>query len=216
MQLRNMDYPFINQRMFSALYLGISSLSSSMWLKLIKELSDEEPFSFLKLKQFSDLVETALDPSPERITKDIDPDLRKFFVKIYSSPDMTDLVWLNMFRILSTRVGRLQPFVPVYTYLPVDYNLIRDITVQYSLIANKHGIRNEFGFITPIDNGKRCMYEYDYFFDHNNPDEVARVKRASTEANQLVDDYSALTGTVKGHHYVLHQGFSRKENLLYS
>ena len=32
----------------------------------------------------------------------------------------------------------------------------------------------------------------------------------------LIDDYSVKTGTVKGHPYVLYQGFCRKENLLYS
>jgi UDP-N-acetylenolpyruvoylglucosamine reductase len=214
--VNEMGFPFIDQRLFKALYLGLHSLNSSKWLSLITDLSDQEPYSYLRLSQFTELVETALAPSPELFAKDVDPDLNAFFAKIYSRPEMTDLVWLNMFRILSSKVGRLNPFLPVLIYAPIDYELIREMTVKYSLIAEKYQIKNEFGFITPIDNGKRCIYEYDYFFNHNDPDEVQRVKLAATEANILVDDYSLKTGTVKGHPYVLHQGFSRKENLLYS
>jgi UDP-N-acetylenolpyruvoylglucosamine reductase len=214
--IKEMGYPVISQRLFNALYLGLPSLKSSKWLNLIKELSDDEPYSYLKLDQFTELVETALAPSSDLYANEVDPDLQRFFRKLYSHPEMTDLLWLNMFRILSTRVGRIKPFVPVYTYVPIDYELISKMTVQYSLIAEKYGIKNEFGFITPIDNGKRCMYEYDYFFDYNDPDEVNRLKLAAGEANSLVDEYSVSTGTVKGHHHVLHQGFSRKENLLYS
>lgn len=214
--VKEMGYPFIDQRLFNALYLGLPSLNSSKWLNIVRELSDDEPYSYLKLDHFTELIETALAPSPDLLSTEVAPELQTYFRKLYSNPDMTNLVWLNMFRILSTRVGRIKPFVPVYTYVPIDYLLIREMTDQYASIAEKYNIKHEFGFITPIDNGKRCMYEYDYFFDHNDPDEVQRVKLASSEANDLVDKYSVTTGTVKGHHYVLHQGFSRKENLLYS
>ncbi len=162
------------------------------------------------------MVETALEPSPELYANEVEPDLRNYFKKLYSNPDMTDLVWLNMFRILSTRVGRIKPFLPVLIYCPIDYDLIKDLTLQYSAIADKYSIKNEFGFITPIDNGKRCIYEFDYFYDYNDLDEVSRVKMAGMEANGVVDEYSVNSGVVRGHPYVLYQGFARKENLLYS
>ena len=214
--IREMGFPYIDQRLFNALYLGLPSLKSSKWLGLIKEFSSDEPYSYLKLDQFTELVETALAPSSELFAKEVDPELRSFFEILYSHPEMTDLVWLNMFRILSTRVGRIKPFLPVLIYVPIDYILIRELTDQFKAIADKHQIRNEFGFITPIDNGKRCIYEYDYFYDYNDPDEINRVRLAGMESNALIDDYSVRTGIVKGHPYVLYQGFSRKENLLYS
>lgn len=214
--IRGMGYPYIDQRLFNALYLGLPALNSSQWLGLIKDISSDEPYSYLKLDQFTDLVETALAPSPELFAKEVDTDLRSFFERLYSNPKMTDLVWLNMFRILSTRIGRIKPFIPVLIYAPVDYALIRGMTDQFISIAERHQIKNEFGFITPIDNGKRCIYEFDFFYDYNNKDEVQRVRLAATEANILVDEYTIRTGTVKGHPYVLHQGFARKENLLYS
>ena len=149
-------------------------------------------------------------------SKEIDPELKPFFEKLFSRPEITDLVWLNMYRVMSTRLGRKKPFLPVLIYLPIDNDLINELNNKFRLIAEKHQIDNDFGFITPIDNGKRCIFEYDYFYDYNDPDEIRRIRLAATEANSLVDEHSVETGTVKGHPYVLYQGFCRKENLLYS
>ena len=211
-----MGFPFFDQRLFNALYLGLPSLKSAEWLDLIKELSDDEPYSYLRIKSFADLLETALSPSPALYSKEIDPELRPFFEKLFSRKEMTDLVWLTMFRIMTTRLGRKNPFLPLIVYLPIDKDLISEINGKFKLIAEKHQVDNEFGFITPIDNGKRCIFEYDYFFDYNDPEDIRRIRLAVTEANMLVDEYSVKTGTVKGLPYVLYQGYSRKENLLYS
>ena len=83
-------------------------------------------------------------------------------------------------------------------------------------IAGKFNLKNEFGFITPLDNGKRCVFEYDYYFDNNNEEEIAGVQQAATEAAMLIGELSARTGTVKWIRYLLYQGFCRKENLLYT
>jgi hypothetical protein len=211
-----MGFPFFDQRLFKALYLGLPSLKSAQWLDLIKELSDDEPYSYLRIKSFAVLLETALSSSPALYSEEIDPELRPFFEKLLSRPEITDLVWQNMYRVMSTRLGRKKPFLPVLIYLPIDNVLINELGTRFKLIADKYQIDNDFGFITPIDNGKRCIFEYDYFFDHNDPDEIRRIRIAATEANNLVDEYSINTGTVKGHPYVLYQGFCRKENLLYS
>ena len=214
--ISEMGFPFFDQRMFKALYLGLPALKSAQWLSLVKELSDDEPYSYLRIKSFAELLETALAPSPALYSKEIDPELRPFFEKLFSRPEITDLVWLNMYRVMSTRLGRKKPFLPVLIYLPIDNDLINELNNKFRLIAEKHQIDNDFGFITPIDNGKRCIFEYDYFYDYNDPDEIRRIRLAATEANSLVDEYSVETGTVKGHPYVLYQGFCRKENLLYS
>ena len=214
--ISEMGFPFFDQRLFKALYLGSPSLKSAEWLNLIKELSDDEPYKYLRMKSFAELLETALSSSPALYAEEIDPELRPFFEKLFARPEITDLVWLNMYRVMSTRIGRKKPFLPVLIYLPIDNILINELSAKFKLIADKHQIENDFGFITPIDHGKRCIFEYDYFFDHNDPDEIRRIRMAGAEANELVDEYSMKTGTVKGHPYVLYQGFSRKENLLYS
>ena len=214
--IREMEISFFDQRLFNALYLGLPSLKSVKWLDLIKGLSDDEPYSYLQIKSFADLLETALAPSPELYSQEVDPSLKSYFELLFTRKEMTDIVWLSMFRIMSTRMGRKNPFLPALIYLPIDYVLINELKDKFRLIAEKYHLDNDFGFITPIDNGKRCIFEYDYFYDHTDPDERQRVRLAGNEANILIDEYSIKTGTVKGHPYVLYQGFCRKENLLYS
>jgi hypothetical protein len=211
-----MGFPFFDQNLFNSLYLGLPSLKNAQWLGLVKELSDDEPYSYLKIKSFAELLETALSPSPALYSQEVDPELRPFFEKLFSRQEMTDLVWLNMYRIMSTRLGRKKPFLPSLLYLPIDKDLINEFADKFRLIAEKYHIDNDFGFITPIDNGKRCIFEYDFFYDYNDKEEIQRIRQVAMEANMLIDDYSVKTGTVKGHPYVLYQGFCRKENLLYS
>ena len=179
-------------------------------------VTDDEPYSYLKVKSFAQLFETALSPSAKLYAQQVDKDLIPFFEKLFSLPEMTDLVWLNMYRIMSTRLGRKKPFLPALLYLPIDKKLINEFSDKFRLIAEKHHIDNDFGFITPIDNGKRCIFEYDFFYDYNDPEEIKRIRQVGMEANMLIDEYSVETGVVKGHPYVLYQGFCRKENLLYS
>jgi UDP-N-acetylenolpyruvoylglucosamine reductase len=211
-----MGYPFFDQDLFRSLYLGLPSLKNAQWLEMAKDLSDDEPYSYLKVKSFVELFETALSPSAKLYAQEVDKELIPFFEKLFSLPEMTDLVWLNMYRIMSTRLGRKKPFLPALLYLPIDKKLINEFSDKFRLIAEKHHIDNDFGFITPIDNGKRCIFEYDFFYDYNDPDEIQRIRQVGMEANMLIDEYSVKTGVVKGHPYVLYQGFCRKENLLYS
>jgi hypothetical protein len=214
--ISEMGFPFFDQNLFKSLYLGLPSLKTAQWLDLVKELSDDEPYSYLKVKSFAELFETALSPSPSLYSQEVDVELIPFFEKLFSRQEMTDLVWLNMFRIMSTRLGRKKPFLPALIYLPIDKDLINEFSDKFRLIAENHHIDNDFGFITPIDNGKRCIFEYDFFYDYNDPEEIKRIRQVGMEANMLIDEYSVKTGVVKGHPYVLYQGFCRKENLLYS
>jgi hypothetical protein len=213
--VREMGHPAIDQKLFKILFQGLSALKTANWLDLLKELSDDEPFSYLRLSQFAELAETALAPSPAQLAQDLDPDLRPFFEELYSRPEMTDLVWLNTFRILSPRYCREKPCVALVCYLPISTPLIAEIQGRLRDIAEKHHLKNEFGFITPIDSGKRCVWEYDYFFDHNDPDEISRIQLATSEAGALLDEYSEKTGTIRQVRYVVNQGCCRKENLLY-
>ena len=134
----------------------------------------------------------------------------------YSRPEMTDLVWLNMFRITSARVGREKHFFPILIYLPLDHYLIEELCGEFGAIAKRHGIKHEIGFITPVDSGKRCIFEYDYYVDQCDPEDIARVRLAAGEAGGVIEDYSARTGTIRWMRYVLYQGFCRMDNLLYA
>jgi UDP-N-acetylenolpyruvoylglucosamine reductase len=214
--VREMGHPVIDQKLFKTLYQGLPSLESAEWLDLLNEFSDGQPFSYLLLSQFSDLAEIALAPSPAQMTQSIDPDLRPFFENIYSKPEMSDLVWLNTFRIQSSRYCRENPCVALVCYLPVDSSLINEIQNGFRIIASKYQIKNGLGFITPFDNGRRCVWEYDFYFNHNDPDDISRIQQSVQEAGALLDEYCKKTGTIRQVRYVTNQGCCRKENLLYT
>ncbi len=50
--ISEMGFPFFDQNLFKSLYLGLPSLKTAQWLDLVKELSDDEPYSYLKVKRF--------------------------------------------------------------------------------------------------------------------------------------------------------------------
>ena len=198
------------------LNLGLPSLSSVKWFDIFGGFSLGESSDYLGLKHFPDLLELALAPSAANLVKDVDPELRSFFQNLYSKPEMTDPVWLNMFRILSSRMGREKHVIPMIIYLPIDNDLISRINQEFRQIADSHGLKNDYGFITPLDDGKRCVFEYDYYLDQNDPDEKIRMQQAMMEAGMMIERYSAEYGTVTWIRYVFSQGFSRKESFLYS
>jgi hypothetical protein len=211
-----MGFPFFDQRMVTILTLGLPSLVSARWLDLIAEFTEDEPFSYLKIRGFAELAEAALAPSPRQLVRDLDPELRPFFEELYSRPEMTDLVRLNMFRITSSRIGREKHFFPIVMYLPLEYPLIRDMNETLKGIADRFGVKNSLGFITPVDCGKRCVLEYDYYADQTDEQEVAGAREAIAEAGAAVEGYAAMTGTITPLRYILYQGYCRKEGLLYS
>ena len=214
--IKEMKYNYFDTRMIRILNLGLPSLTSAKWFDLLDELADGEPFSYLKLKHFPDLAEAALAPSPAQLVGDVDPELRPFFEKLYSRPEMTDPVWLNMFRIISSRMGREKHVVCLIIYLPIDNELITEINSEFKRIADSYELKNDYGFITPLDDGKRCVFEYDYYLDHHDPDERIKMQQALREAGMMIERYSTETGTVTWIRYVFSQGFSRKESFLYS
>ncbi len=214
--IKAMGYPYFDNRMIRILNLGLPALTSAKWLDLMDELADDKPFSYLGLAHFPDLAEAALAPSSAQLVGDVDPELRPFFEKLYARPEMTDPVWLNMFRIVSARMGREKHVVAMIIYLPIDHTLIAGIGREFKRIADSHGLKNDFGFITPLDDGKRCVFEYDYYLDQNDPREKIKMRQAMMETGMMIEKFSAATGTVTWIRHVFCQGFSRKESFLYS
>jgi hypothetical protein len=213
--LTAMGYYAIDKNLFRTIALGLPALKSAPWLELLNEFAAEKPFSYLALESFNDLAEAALSPSPELLIRDMDPELKSFFAKLYARPEMTNLVWLNMFRIVSSRMGREKHVLALIIYLPMDSGLITEVNLGFKQIADKFGLKNDFGFITPLDCGKRCVFEYDYYLDQLNEEERARMRQAAVEAGVMIEEFAARTGTVRWISHVFGQGFSRMENILY-
>jgi hypothetical protein len=213
--VRIMGYPLIDQRLFRILNLGLANLGSAPWLDLLTEMQQEEPFAYLKAEGFTDLAETALGSSPKELSRSVEPDLQHRHEQLYGRPELTDLVWLNTFRITSSRIGREKHFSPVLLYLPLEPALIGEFCADLQRIGREAGIKNEIGFITPVDGGKRCILEFDYYADQCDTEEITRLKRALQQAGALIEEYSERTGTLRWIRYLLYQGFCRQENMLY-
>ena len=213
--IKEMGYNYIDRHLIRILNLGFASLASAKWLSLLEELPGDKPFSYLALKRFPDFAEAALDPSPGQLVGYVDPELRSFFEKLYQRPEMTDPIYLNTFRFISSRMGREKHIFVMAVYLPVDNKLITDIKRQFERIAEKNNIKHDFGFITPLDNGKRCIFEYDYYIDHTSLEERKKAQQALADTSEMLDRYWDETKLVVFIRDVFSQGASRKEGFLY-
>jgi len=58
--------------------------------------------------------------------------------------------------------------VVLMLYAPIDFPLIEEIINKLKNIAGKFNLKNEFGFITPLDNGRDVFLNMNYYFDNNN------------------------------------------------
>jgi hypothetical protein len=215
--IRRMGVPTMDNKMLRMMMLGLPKFTQGEWMDLIDEAAgDRQPYELLCREEVQPLLEAVLNPSPRLIAEAVDEDMRDFFMELYSRPEMTDIVWLNMFRIISSRMGRYKHVLALVVYLPLDrIEDIKNLNADLKSIAEAHGIRNDFGFLTPIDTGKRAVLEYDYFIDHTDRSEVAMAREALREAGEAIERMSRNRKGVMWIKYLLHQGFARKEHFLY-
>jgi hypothetical protein len=215
--IRRMAGSVIDSQMFRILMLGLPKLVDSEWIELVGSLEGARPpYEALCREEMRPLLEAALTPSPETIAAAVDEDLRDFYTRLYARPEMTDMVWLNMFRIVSSRMARHKHMFAFLIYVPLDKGeVINQIIAEFRRIADTHGIDNDYGFLTPMDFGKRGILEYDYYIDHTDPAEKKKIEKAMVEIEPFLDGLSARVKGVMFLKYVFSQGCSRKENFLY-
>lgn len=174
-------------------------------------------YEMLADKKMEPLIETALQPDPEKLSKTVPEDLKKFYTELYDTPELTDLVWLTDFRILSSRMGREKHVVAWIVYVPLDKpEVIKDINREFKMIGDSWQVKNDYGFITPMDFGKRAVFEYDYYLDQQDHEEKMRMLQAMKETVEMIERYSEQYDAVRWIKYTLYQGFARMENLLYT
>jgi UDP-N-acetylenolpyruvoylglucosamine reductase len=202
----------IDQKMMRTLILGsprFASLKDSEFLKILSE--EKEPLKAIFAGPMKSHLEKALDPSPKQIAKVYDEDLQDFFEKVYSKPEMTDVVWLHAFRILPSRLMRQRMFMLRGGYIVADKKKILDLNDMLKKVGDKHKLLNALGFISFLENGKFAFVEYDYYFDHLDPDSHNRLNQSIVESLQLELKIKGLLPI----EYVFHKGLFRKEHLFY-
>lgn len=216
--VRSMRESVIDSKLFKMLMLGLPRLADDEWLELVSGMdTDQPPYAILLRREMRSLLEAVLRPSPETAAEAVDEDLRDFYAKLYARPEMTDMVWLNMFRIISARMSRRKHMFAFLVYVPLDrVEVTKQICKELGRIADKYGIENDYGFLTPLDLGKRGILEYDYYIDHQDPLEKEKISKALVEFEPYLDNLSATTKGVKWLKYIFLQGCARKEAFLYT
>jgi hypothetical protein len=207
----------IDNKLFRMLMLGLPRLAENEWAELLRNFEgDKYAYEIFCMEEMYPLLEAALAPSPETLASAVDEDLRDFYVQLYSRPEMTDLVWLNMFRIISSRMGRHKHVVAFILYVPLDrIETIKGINNLFKEVGDRLGIENEYGFLTPIDFGKRAVLEYDYYIDQTSKADAEKIGKAMAEIDPQLERLSAEIKGIKTMKHILSQGCARKESFFY-
>jgi hypothetical protein len=211
--VEEMSEYIIDQSMLKTLILGspkLASLKNSEFMKILSE--EEDPLRAIFAGPMRKHFEKGLDASPEQMSKVYDKDLQDFFKKVYYNPDMTNIVWLHAFRILPSRLMRQQMTMgPGGAIWADDKNHILKWVDMFAEVGDKYKLEHALGFISPLDDGKFIYIEYDYFYDHNDPDVASRISKTTLETIEK----SLLMGQIFTLINYLFKGIHRKEHVLY-
>jgi hypothetical protein len=215
--IRAMTPAVIDSSLLRLLMLGLPRLVEPRWLDLVREYEGGlRPFELLCRPEMRPVVEAVLQPSPETISECVPECLRPFYRELYARPEMTDMVWLNMHRIVSARMSRRKHMIAFLVYVPPDrLDVIHEVLDGFGRVAGEHSIDHDFGFLTPMDLGQRAILEYDYYIDHTDPEEQEKIARAMPALDPWLDALAARVPGVLSLKYVFSQGCVRKESFLY-
>ncbi len=215
--VRKMSPAVIEADLLRTLMLGLPKLVEPQWLELLRGYQGRErPYELLCSPEMRPLIEAALQPSPETISSCVPEALRPFYRSLYARPEMTDMVWLNMHRIVSARMSRRKHMFAFLVYVPPDRaDVIHEVLDGFARVAEAHGLDHDFGFLTPMDLGKRAILEYDYYVDHTDPAEREKIARAFPELDPWLDRLAEQVPGVMSLKYVFSQGCARKDGFLY-
>lgn len=208
---------FIDQEIIRLFMFNVSKLNTDEGLEILSQVpASDSSYQILLKGEMKSLIKMNFSSNPETIAEAIDEDFYDFYKELYSRPQMTDFRWLNMFRILSARMGRNHAFVARIFWCPLDrLPIVLEVCDILRETADKYGLKNEFGFLTPVDSGKRAVLEYDYYFDQNNEQERNRTKKAAIESIKNVGPLVQKTKGLLIGELTAFQGLSRMENFLY-
>jgi hypothetical protein len=207
----------LDNRLLRIVMLGLPNLRGERWTELLIGFEGNQyPYELVFREEMIPLLETILDPSPEMLASVVEDDLRTFYTRLYERPEMTDLVWLNMFRIVSSRMARRKHVVAFILYTPLEQvGLITRINALFKEVGDRYGLENAYGFLTPIDFGKRAVLEYDYYLDQTDEADKERMAKAMAELDPALEQLQAEVKGVMTLPYILNQGCARKEHFLY-
>jgi hypothetical protein len=198
--------------MVKSLILGSSKLASMKDSSLLKMISEEEnPLKAVFGGPLRKHFEKGLASSPQELVKSFDKDLQEFFAKLYAKPEITDPVWLHSFRILPCRMERKHMWMYRGGYMPGDKETILKVVDALEKPAQQYNINGAFGFLSYLERGKLAHLEYDYYYDHSDPDARKRVNKAIVESWRRQFSIKGVTPL----EFICSKGLHKKEHILY-
>jgi len=216
--VKNMSEVYIDKKMFRTVVFSISKLNGHEGINLLPELSgNKRPYEVFFKEEMYPLIEVTLDPEPQDIARDVDDPLKDFFIQLYSRPEMTDIMWINMYRFISTRLSREKHYMAFIFYISLnDSGVIADLAGKFKAIGDKYGLKNDFGYHNSIDLGKWAVVEYDFWYDITDEIEKKKALKAFLESREMFTRYLSEK-KVKGFASAkqLWQGQCRFESLAY-
>jgi hypothetical protein len=207
----------IDQDVFRMLALGLPRAIGPKTLEILRAMEGERPVvEALASSEARAVVEAVLAPSPATLAAEVEPDLREAYERLYARPELTDLVWLNQFRIVSARMGRHKHILAFILFVPLDETLIASLCGRLESIAEDAGLDHAYGFVTPIDMGKRAVLEYDWYIDQADPADQERTAQAMGVLLPWLDGLCAgPDSNMTWLKTVFTQGSARKESWFY-
>jgi hypothetical protein len=207
----------LEQEVMTALTLGMPSLREDGFTEVLRGMEgDRRPYETLADPAMLPLIEAALEPSPEKLASAVPDDLRETYEELYSRPELTDMLWLNTFRIVSARMGREGHVVAFIVYVPLDDPaLVTGMDDAFAGIAERCGVRGAFGFLTPLDEGSMAVLEWDMYLDHTDPAQAGRMRAALAESAAMISRFEQADPRVLWIRWLFNQGFARKESFLH-
>jgi len=201
-----------DRTMVRSLILGSVKLASMKDSSLLKMIAEEKnPLKAIFGGPLRKHLEKGLAASPRELAQVFDEDLRDFFEKVYSRPEITDSIWLHTFRILPCRMERKHMWMYRGGYMPGDKKTILKVCDALEKSAQKYHIDGAFGFLSYLEHGKFAHLEYDFYYDHTDPGARKRVNQAIVDS---LKRQFAIPG-VTPLEFICNKGLRRKEHILY-
>jgi hypothetical protein len=218
------DYPaltIIERESMRKVILGVPAINGPEAMALIEECMDEEkPYDHIfgeMLEYFLQQIELTPDEIHDIFSYVEDGPLRNALVRRYSSEQFSDpFYWFN-YRMFSPRFMRSHWFFSVMHFADsADIGLVEEICAKYREFGEIHEIQNEFCYIMPLDGGQRFFFEYEFFCDQRNAEELSRLKKVFF---LLAYDTKKMVKSGRGLYPVLNtlfNGASNRHGYLYS
>jgi len=215
--IEEMSSSVIDQDLLRTITLGLPRLLDEDWLDFISTFqNDRHPYEILGDPDAISFLEAFLQPSPETAAQTIEKDLRDFYITLFKKPQYSDGAWLSTNRILSSRMARHKHVFAFLIYTPADdLKLINHINSTFAKTAEEFGIDHDFGFITPMDMGKRVVIEYDYYLDQTSSEDKKKAGKVMKQLVPWLDDLALNRTGVTWIKTFFSQGCVRKEGFFY-